>query len=339
MTGPERVMAALSGVLTDRPPYGLVCGSLGARLAGYEPYEGFGDPELYVKGQEAAAALLDPDIVFTPFVLAYEAVAYDGELAPQRGAVYNLRRPPFRNLRDAARALRAAPTPLDAAGLRFMLEATKRLADAVAGSRMVVAPIASPVDFPALLIGIEAWLDALLFEPDAASELASAAVEHFAALASAYAAAGAQALASPVMFVNPSILDERRVRELALPILAEGFSRSPLPIVFHHGGNPLSRYLGLFGGLPQVAGFVLGERDDYADARAAIGAGPLLMATVPGPTFAAFTPDTLRARLAALFEKRGADPAWGFTNAGAELPAETPPELLAFVRDFFRGRA
>lgn len=338
MTGPERVMAALSGVLTDRPPYGLVCGSLGARLAGYEPEEAFGDPELYVKGQEAAAALLDPDIVFTPFVLAFEAVAYGGELAPQRGAVYNLRRPPFKNARDAARALRAAPTPLDAAGIRLMLEATKRLADAVAGSRMVVAPIASPVDFPALLIGIESWLDALLFDPDAARELASAGFDHFAALAGAYAAAGAQALASPVMFVNPSILDERRVRELALPILTEGFGRSPLPIVFHHGGNPLSRYLGLFGGLPQVAGFVLGERDVYAEARAAIGAGPLLMATIPGPAFAAFTPDTLRARLAALFEKRGADPAWGFTNAGAELPAETPSELLASVRDFFHGR-
>lgn len=338
MTGPERVMAALSGALTDRPPYGLVCGSLGARLAGREPEEAFGDPGLYVKGQEAAMALLDPDIVFTPFVLAYEAVAYGGELAPQRGAVYNLRRPPFTNPRDAALALRAAPTPLDAAGIRFMLEATKRLADSVAGNRMVVAPIISPVDLPALLIGIEAWLDALLFSPDDARELATAAAEHFASLAGAYAAAGAQALASPVMFVNPSILDERRVRELALPILREGFGRSPLPIVFHHGGNPLSRYLELFTGLPQVVGFVLGERDVYADARAAIGAGPLLMATVPGPAFAAFTPDTLRARLASLVGKRGGDPAWGFTNAGAELPAETAPELLSVVRDFFRGR-
>lgn len=338
MTGPERVMAALAGVMTDRPPYGLVCGSLGARLAGDEPERAFVDPELYVRGQEAASALLDPDIVFTPFALAYEAVAYGGELAPQRGAVLNLRRPPFKAAREAAAALRAAATPLGAPGIRFMLEATERLADSAAGSRMVVAPIASPVDFPALLIGIEAWLDALLFDPDAASELASAAVEHFAALAEAYAAAGAHALASPVMFVNPSILDERRVRELALPILKEGFGRSPLPIVFHHGGNPLGRYLGMLGGLPRVAGFVLGERDVYADARAAIGAGPLLMATVPGPAFAAFTPDTLRARLASLSGLRGGDPAWGFTNAGAELPAETAPELLSVVGDFFRGR-
>lgn len=338
MTGPERVMAALSGVMTDRPPYGLVCGSLGARLAGYEPERAYVDPELYVKGQEAAAALLDPDIVFTPFVLAYEARAYGGELASQRGAVFNLRRPPFKDAMGAARALRAAPTPLDAEGISFLVEAARRLADSVAGSRMVVAPIASPVDFPALLIGLEAWLDALLFSPDDARELATAAVEHFAALAGAYAAAGAQALASPVMFVNPSILDERRVRELALPILKEGFGRSPLPIVFHHGGNPLSRYLGMLGGLPQVVGFVLGERDLYVEARAAVGPGPLLMATAAGPAFAAFTPDTLRARLASLLSQRGRDPAWGFTNAGAELPAETSPELLSVVRDFIRGR-
>lgn len=338
MTGPERVMAALSGTATDRPPYGLVCGSLGARLAGYEPLEAFGDPELYVRGQDAASELLDPDIVFSPFVLAYEAQAYGGELAPQRGSVYNLKRPPFRDAREAARALRAVPTPLEAAGMRFLLRATKRLAASVAGDRMVAAPIASPVDLPALLIGIEAWLDALLFDPDAARELAAAAVGHFAALAGAYADAGAQALACPVMFVNPAILDERRVRELALPILKEGFGRSPLPIVFHHGGNPLSRHVGLLGGLPQVVGFVLGERDAYAEARAAVGPGPLLMATIPGPGFAAFTPETLRVRLAALTKHRDGDPAWGFTNAGAELPAETAPELLSAVRDFFHGR-
>lgn len=108
--------------------------------------------------------------------------------------------------------------------------------------------------------------------------------------------------------------------------------------MFHHGGNPLGRYLGLFGGLPQVVGFVLGERDVYAEARAAAGPGPLLMATIPGPAFAAFTPDTLQARLASLLGQRGVDPAWGFTNGGAELPAETAPELLTLVRDFFRVR-
>lgn len=339
MTGRERVFAALGGKRPDHPPYGFVTGSLGARLAGVEAALAYADPEAYVRGQSILCGIYDPDVVFTPFAFTYEALAYGGELAPQVRGAPNLRRPPFRDAVSALKAMDAAGDPTGAERVGYLLEAARLLSGRARGERLVVAPIVAPVDLPALLIGLEPWLDALLFHGADAAFLAERCVAHFAAMAKAYAAAGVDALACPMVFVNPAILDPGHLQRLALPILARCFADSPLPIIAHHGGNRIVPNLSLYSGLSKVAGFALGDGEDYAQARAALGPARLIMATVPGPAFDAFSPETLKARLGSILSRSGADSAWGLTGSGAELPAGTPEGLLAVVREVMRATA
>lgn len=339
MTGRERVFAALGGKRPDHPPYGFATGSLGARLAGVEAALAYRDPEPYFKGQSILCDIYDPDIVFSPFAFPYEALAYGGEPAPQARGAPNLRRPPFGDVKAALRAMDGAGDPTGTEGVGYLLEAARLLARRFGGERLIVAPIVAPVDLPALLIGMEPWLDALLFHGADAALLADRCVAHFAAMSGGYAAAGVDALACPMVFVNPAILDPGNLERLALPILSRCFAVSPLPIIAHHGGNRIVPSLGLYAGLANVAGFALGDGEDYAAARAELGPRRLLMATVPGPAFDAFTAGTLKARLGSILSKCGADAAWGLTGSGAELSDGTPEGLLAEVREVMRAPA
>ncbi len=167
MTSMQRLGAVLAGEKPDRPPYGLVCASMGAKLTSCELEDYYKDPRLYAKGQAALCDILDPDIIFGPFICPYEAAAFGAELAPQARSVPNVSKPPYRSIEEAL----AAPLPgmKENSYLRFLIEATEASAAAVKGERIVVAPITSPIDLPALLIGIEAWLEALLFKPEEAA--------------------------------------------------------------------------------------------------------------------------------------------------------------------------
>jgi uroporphyrinogen decarboxylase len=336
MTSMQRLGAVLSGDKPDRPPYGLVCASMGARLidCGLDDY--YRDPGLYAKGQAALCELLDPDIVFGPFLCPYEAAAFGAKLAPQARSVPNVAKPPYRSVREALDA--PMPSLRDDGYLRFLVEATAASAAAAKGERIVVAPITAPIDLPALLIGIEAWLEALLFKPEEAALLNAKAVEHFVALGSAFLAAGAAMLATPVMFANPAILDAASVKRLTLPTLRAAFARLPGPIVFHHGGNAMAEHLGLYADLPNVAGFLLGERDSFSVARATLGADTILMGNISGPHFDAYGPERLRQKLDALIEDRRDDGRWIFCNSSAELPSWTPLESLGVVREAFQSR-
>jgi hypothetical protein len=131
----------------------------------------------------------------------------------------------------------------------------------------VAAPIAAPSDLPILLMGMENWLQVLLFEPELAEAWSTLALDHFEALAAAYFKAGASFLVTPVMMVNPALVDSGMSKRLILPLLREAFARLGGPIVFHHGGNRIAKCIGNLKDLPNVAGFVVDEGDSLSAVR------------------------------------------------------------------------
>ncbi len=298
--------------------------------------EYYANPGLYVRGQRAVCSYLDPDIVFTPFVFAFEAAAFGAELAPQKNSVPNVRKPPFRSARAALEHPDSDPgsDPF----LRFLTDSSADCAEAFRGERIVAAPIVAPTDLPALLLGIEGWMEILLFRPEDAEGLFSKARRHFAALAEAYRSAGVSILVMPMMFANPRILDEESIRRLALPVLEAALRDCPLPVVLHHGGTAFAERIGLYTGLPNLAGFALGAQDSFSRARDITGPDTVLLGNISGPCFDVYTRDSLSSSLTALLEDRRNDRRWIFANGGAELPAWTPPDRLTLVRDILQGR-
>ncbi len=332
----ERVTALLRGEPYDRPPYGLACCTLGASLTSTPVEDYYADPALYARGQSAVCDLLDPDIVFTPFVFAFEAAAFGAVLAPQKDSVPNVRQPPFRSASDALAG--RDPKPGSDRYLDFLVDSCKACADAFGTERIVAAPIVAPTDLPALLVGIEEWIDTLLFRPEEADKLFKKALEHFRTLVEAYRTAGVSILVMPMMFANPRILDERSIRRTALPVLESALRACPLPVVLHHGGTSFAERIGLYTGLPGIAGFAIGAQDSFSRARELAGPDALLLGNILGPCFDSYSRDFLSGALRNLMEDRKNDRKWIFANSGAEVPAWTSPDRLTLVRDILQGR-
>lgn len=334
MTGLERIGAALQGTFADRRAFTMTLSLYGARLTGRAPKDYYRESALYRRGQAEVAARLDPDVLFGPFALPLEAEAWGSTLVWTDRAPPNVGKP----LGSVDAFLeREAPRPGSDPRLSFLVEAVRLVAADNATTRPVAAVATCPSDLPAMALGIDAWLEILLFDPGLADRVLLRAGEHFRSLCAAYAKAGAAFVAVPVMFANPRILPETLVRDRIAPYLAREFGAAGLPVVFHHGANPLAEYLPLFAGLPGVVGFALAERDDPGAARGALGPGPLLLGGVEGPTLSRRSPGRVLEVARATLRDRAADPRFVFATASADVSWDTELATLEALADAVRG--
>ncbi len=196
----------------------------------------------------------------------------------------------------------------------------------------MAAPIIAPTDLPNLLIGMDAWLEFLLFEPEPARFWSRVAMDHFLALAGAYAEAGAAFLVMPIMMISPSFVDQALADRILKPLLREAFERTPIPVVFHHGGNRITPNLKIYKDLPNLAGFALDEKDSFREARDILGPGPVLMGNMSGPHVSRRPPADVEGRIRALLADRNTDRRYILASSGADIPYDTDPEILSSIR-------
>jgi uroporphyrinogen decarboxylase len=335
MTSLERIGLTLSGQFADRRAVAPVLSLYGCRLTDCSPEAYYRDPALYLAGQKAVVAKFDPDIVFAPFALALEAEAFGSTLSWVPFGPPNVRKPIAPPASDAANLPRVDPKTNRS--LACLVESAALLAREFRGDRPVAAILTAPTDLPAILLGIDRWLDLLLFDQETAKAYLHIAEEHFVALGSALFEAGVAFVAIPVEFANPAILTDRLIRELTLPSLERAFGRLPGPIVFHHGANPLAEQLGMFVTLPNVLGFAIDERDDPGTARKKLGPERLILAGPAGPRLNRRTIPIIRSAIARLLANRADDPRVVIASSAADIPWDTPEENITAFIDAARG--
>ena len=331
MNGRDRFGALLSGQPVDRRPFAPVLSLYGARLTYHDARSYYTDPKAYVAGQRAVMDLVEPDVLFAPFALSVEGAAFGGDehFLPRHAP--NLRAPVIRSARDIARVRR--PDVATHPRLQYVREALRRLRDAEGHRAMLCGICLSPVDSASLLLGMEGWMEALLFDPAGARAVLDLTTSFFVDWACALLADGADFLALPVAFANPVTVTPDMLRATILPVLRDAFAQVPGPILFHHAGGPIGPFLPLLLDLPNVAGFALDSRDDLSKARQIVGPGKLLMGNVDGPSLASATPDEVRALAEAALRAVGDDPLFVLATASADVPWETPPANILALRE------
>jgi uroporphyrinogen decarboxylase len=329
MTGMERVLAALRGEPSDRRAFTLALSLYGSRLSKCPTREYFTDPGRYLEGQREVARLVDPDIVFSPFALPFEALAYGGEGIWLDNFPPNVRKPPFRGQEEVESL--GADLLLNQ-GVAYLVESTRLLAADFGPDKSVCAVATAPVDLPAMLLGIETWLEILLFDQERAARLMELATEHFLRLTNAYFAAGAAFVAIPVMFANLRIVTPALLEKTILPELARAFAQSQGPLVYHHGGNRILDHLQLCANLPNVTGFLLDPRDNLPEARKVLGPQGLILGNVNGPGLARMQPDKAYASVSMLLGDRAEDRTFVLASSHADIPYDTSPDTLLAVR-------
>ncbi|UTF50777.1 hypothetical protein NLA06_02480 [Desulfomicrobium sp. ZS1] len=329
MTGMERVLCALHGQPSDRRAFTLALSLYGSRLSGCKAREYYSAPRRYLEGQREVVRFIDPDIVFSPFALPFEALAYGGEGIWLDNFPPNVRKPPFRG-QDEVQSL--GEGLLQNEGVAYLVESTRLLAAEWGSAKPVCAVVTAPVDLPAMLLGIETWLEILLFDHERAARLMDLATDHFLRLTGAYFAAGAAFVAIPVMFANLRIVTPALLEKTILPELARAFAQAQGPLVYHHGGNRILDHLQFCSGLPNVAGFLLDPRDDLSRAREILGSQRLMLGNVNGPGLARMQPDKAYASVSTLLADRASDRNFVLASSHADIPYDTGPDTLLAVR-------
>lgn len=331
MNSLERLMAALQDLPADRPALFLNAGLYGAKLTGATLRDHYRDPAVYAEGQIAILETFSPDFLISPFILAGLGEAFGSRLA------ISIRQPPTvaTFAADSAEAALRLPLPdVDSHPvILYLRESLRLLAGRQGGKVPLIGLLVSPLDLPPLIIGLEAWLDALLFRPEVARALLDRLTPFFAALGRAMLSDGATALGLTANLANRFMVPERVVEGLGRPALKAALAEIPGPVILHHGGCPLLPHLRDFMGHPNVVGYVLDAGEDPAEARRVLGPGPLVLGNLSGPDLATLQPEEVAAQCDRVLAERGSDRQFVLATCGADIPLNTPPPCIEALKE------
>jgi uroporphyrinogen decarboxylase len=334
MNNLERILAAVTGTNADYQPFTMLLSLYGASLIKAETQLYYRDADLWFEGQQAVIKAFDPDILITPFSFPIEAEAFGSEMVFLNKYAPNVKKPIISNLSE----INSLSTPEfeKSSAIQFFLKATDLLAQNYKGDHAIASPIHSPADIPALLMGIEMWIDTLLFHPNEVEKIMHKTVDHFVRLGNEFIARGATFLVVPVNFTNPMIISEKIFTQL-IPHLKNAFSQINGPIVIHNGGAKLMPFIDRFAMLPNVIAFVLEPSESFDDARRIIGDKLVLMGNFDGPNFVNLSNEKAREITLKILNNRKEDKHFIFATSNADIPYDTPVETIKFVVDTIRG--
>ncbi len=326
MNSYQRVMGTLMGQPVDRLPVFAVLGAYGGKLTNTDLRTVFSDASAYVASQQAVQSAFGFDLVMTPFVYTAISEAFGGETAWSDCQTPNMKRP---GVRSAAEVLTLPlPDPYRTGRLPVVLDATRRLADLYKERVPVIAVLPGPAIMPSLVIGMEQWMETILFDEDLAQKILDHIAPFFVSWANALLAAGADCLVITEGMASAEIAPRAMFAERFLPLLTATFAQINGPKVLHHTGGRINHNLDLFPGLAGLVGVAVGSKDDLAEARRLIGPGLNLIGNVDNLSFPALSGDTIYEMSQACVRAAAPSGHYILANSGADIPLTTPPENL-----------
>lgn len=331
MNGIERIAATLQGKSIDRRAVCLILPLYGARLTGCGLTEHYTDPAAYARGQSAVLETFQPDVLFGPFSLPLEGAAFGSEVRFFDNQAPNLARPAIASADEIGRLV--MPDADDHPGLAYFREVIRRMSGEHGHEVPIAAIVAGPTDLPAMILGIDGWMETLLFEPEAARRMLGLTISHSVRWINALLSDGAMFAVLPVDFANPRMVSREVAYEVAIPALRETLSQLDGPVFLHSGGSPLAPFLDLFTGLPNVAGFVVNGGDSLAEARTNPGPMPVLIGNIDGPTLFLRESEQIRSDCEAALHDRCDDPYFVLGTCAADVGFGTPPENIHVFRE------
>lgn len=331
MNARERVMASLKGEAVDRRPFVPVLNMYGARLIGAPLERYYREPALYAAGQAAVAASFRPDVILSPLFFTGEGEAFGATLRFFPDQPPNIRRFPASSAEEflglEVPDIDANPT------LLFMRESLRLTVEECGRETPAGGILLNPVDLPSVVMGMDGWLETLLFRRECLDAVFDRTIDHFVAWGNALLADGASFLVSSAGFLNSTVMTRELVESIVVPVLMRAFAQIDGPIIVHNAGASILPFMDLYRDLPNVVALYADAGDDLAEARRRSGNDLALVGGMDGPTLDRFTPEEIYQRCAAIIEDRRDDPRFMLGTTGPDISLGTPPEnILAILR-------
>lgn len=335
MNSLERVMKTVIGEETDRPAFTLLLSLYGAKLTSCPTDIYFSRPESYAEGQFAVREKFLPDLLFSPFALTSVGEAFGSEVKYFSNYAPNIKKPAIKN---APEFLSMDMPDVDSnPKLAFIRNSVRIMAAKYINEVPVVGAIPCPADIPPLVMGIDQWMECLVFDESTAGHIMEKCCDFFIRFGNALLEDGAKIIAFPGMFVNPEIIPSKKIADFILPFLKSAFSQIKGPIVFHHGGNRLEPYIGMFTELPNIVGFAMDSRDSLKEARKKTGDSYVLLGNIDGPTLSEQTPEQTQKLCMDILNSRENDKKFILASSAADIPWNTPEENIMAICDCVRN--
>jgi uroporphyrinogen decarboxylase len=331
MNSLERVLAALQNQPADRPAFFLNASLYGARLTGAALDDHYTRAEVYAEGQMAVRETFSPDLLISPFFVPAIGEAFGSPWRARPNQAPNVVQFVARTAEDMLKL--PLPDVDSHPRLLYLRETIRILAMQYEGEVPIFGVLVSPSDIPPLVIGLEAWIDALLFQPDVAQALLDRLTPFFLDLGKAMLSDGATGLALTANLANGYIVTDAVAGGLTLPALKKALAELPGPVIFHHGGCPLVDQLARFRGLPNVVAYFIDVAEDLGAARRALGPGPIVMGNLNGPGLIDLRPEEVQAKCDLAFAMKGEDRQFILATCSADIQLDTPHECIAAITE------
>lgn len=326
MTPRERLFAAVASASVDRRPWLPVLSLYGARHHACPLDRYYADAAAYARGQQANVDAFAPDVVFAPVALALIAEAFGCRLHQHADQAPTVATP------ITALRVDRAPDPEHHPRIAFLHDAVRAMAQAMPGGTPIAAIVPAPTDLPALVLGIEGWLEIITGAESGWRQMLDTTAAWTIRFINAQFAAGTDVAVMPLGMLSATVVP-RVVAQRMLSALRATLAAVTGPVVLHHAGAPLLPHLDLLLGLPHVVGFSLDHRDDAGAARRVVGAGPLLVAGIDGPGLLRSDPAAITGAVQAAMACCRGDPAIAVGMSGPDVPINTPPGNILSFRD------
>lgn len=319
-------MAILSGKSGDRPAYAMTLSLYGARLTGCPLNEYFSDSSRYIKGQIAVRDTFCPDVLFGPFAFAHIGAAFGGTMKEFPDQAPIVRKPAFHDIADLEKMV--LPDPDSDPYISYYRTAIAGISAECGRETPIAAILPLPIDLPALIFGMDIWMEMVLFNPEGTRRVLDLIIPFFVDIANRIFQDGADFIVSPCAFSSPSVVTREIAVLFAVPVLRETLCQLNGPVVIHHGGAPVNPHLDLLSDLPGVIGYAIDAQDDVTNAREMIGPKAVLFNGPDNFSLATLTPDEILTWCTGLLKKQAGDPKFILCNSGPDIPLSTPPENI-----------
>jgi len=330
MNSMERLQATLAGKPLDRRAIAPVLGLYGARLTNCPLERYYTDPVAYALGQAAVRETFQPDVLCAPLAFASIGAAFGSELVFLDTEAPNLRRPAIQTVEEWDALV--VPDPDTHPRLLYFRDVLRLMAAEHKNEIPIAMVVPIPADIPELVMGLESWLETVLFDPAGARRVMDKVIPFYVRLINGFFAAGATFVVMPCGFASPAIVTREIVTNFTRPILAQVLAQLCGPVVLHNVGAPILAHLDLLTGFPSVAAYIVDQRDDLAQARAVIGLDSVLFGGLDCANLGRMTATEVEDGCRAILEERRHDAHFVLGTSGPDVAWNTPPENIHAMR-------
>lgn len=322
----DRVMNTIQGKPVDRVPVFAVLSAYGARLAQLELPSIYQDAHCYLTAQKAVQKVLPVDLALAPFDFSALAEAFGGQIKYFADQAPNLARPAVRTWQELVKI--PMPDFKNCGRLPVQLLAIKLLAEEFAGEKPVFAGLPGPCALPVLTLGMDTWLNTLLFDPHGKQAVLEYFAEFLVAWANEMLTAGVTGFIITEAMA-PAEVTTREILTGLMPHIRATLDRINGPKVIHHSGGRINHVLDLFAGISGVIGYAVGPADDLFEARKIIGPQALLVGNIDNLSFPRSTSAKIYQQSCDIISLMTGKGPFILANSGADIPLITPIENIA----------